>query len=99
PTSTVLEPSAWLMFGAGRLGSCVKPTGPRSAGAGGLGTTVALNCNVATSVPVWSVKSTSHRAIPPGAALQSFTRRFEEGGVVELVDVVVDVVLVVVVEG
>src|SRR5438093_199246 len=93
-TRTVLVPSGWMRLGAGRFGSCVKPTGPRRAGAGGNGSTVALNCKVATSTPAPEINATSQRAVPPGAALQSVTCRLEGATVV---DVVLDVEVLVVV--
>src|SRR5213593_4996580 len=94
PTRTVLAPSGWMRLGAGRSGSWAKPTGPRSAGVDATGSTVALNCKVATSTPAPEINSTSQRAVPPGAALQSVTCRLEGATVV---DVVLDVEVLVVV--
>src|SRR5436309_7456315 len=99
PTRTVLVPSGWMRFGAGRFGSCVKPTGPRRAGAAATGSTVALNCRVATSTPAPEINSTSQRAVPPGAALQSVTCTLDGAIVVDVDVVVVAVVVVEVVTG
>src|SRR5438094_10584371 len=84
PTRTVLVPSGWMRLGAGRSGSWAKPTGPRNAGVDANGSTVALNCKVATSTPAPEINSTSQRAVPPGAALQYVTCRLDDATVDEV---------------